>query len=240
MECTPIDRPSLSIVVIVPTLNEAASIGGCLHSLNELRPPPDRIVVADGGSTDATIEIVRRGGAEILVVPRAGRGGQVVAAVQQATEDIVVIVHADMRFPPDAFSSLREQLTKDAKCPGGCFGHRFDRPGLSLRLVEGWDYFRARYQGISYGDQAQFFRRERLEAVGGFPAQPIMEDVELSWRLLRLGKPCYLGRPVIVSARRFERLGYWRTVTTNLQIRWMYRRAGLAGIQKLYERYYSR
>ena len=101
-----------------------------------------------------------------------------------------------------------------------------------------YDRRRAR-SGTSYGDQAQFFRRELLQFAGGFPDQPIMEDVELSLRLQSLGKPIYLDLPVTVSARRFVRMNWWRAVWQNLMVRWCYQRRGLAACAELYERYYS-
>jgi GT2 family glycosyltransferase len=92
--------------------------------------------------------------------------------------------------------------------------------------------------GDSYGDQAQFFRRELLQSVGGFPDQPIMEDVELSLRLRSLGVPIYLDLPVTVSARRFVRMKWWRVVWQNWMLRRGYRRRGLAVCAELYDRYY--
>jgi GT2 family glycosyltransferase len=106
-----------------------------------------------------------------------------------------------------------------------------------LRAIEWCDRRRAR-GGESYGDQAQFFRRELLQSVGGFPDQSIMEDVELSVRLRRLGAPIYLDLPVIVSARRFVRMKWWRVAWQNFRLRRHYRRRGLAACAELYQRYY--
>lgn len=230
----------LRIAVIVPVLNEAATIEATISSLRALTPPPDRIRLADGGSTDDTARLARAAGAEVVEATGQGRGGQIAAALQGIEEEIAIIAHADMSFPPNALAVLRRRLSQDVTCPGGCFGHRFDGRSVRLRWVETWDYLRARYRGISYGDQAQFFRPAALAQVGGFPDQPIMEDIELSLRLRRLGRPCYLNLPVTVSARRFQRLGFWRTVWLNLQLRWTYQRYGRSSTQRLYERYYSR
>ncbi len=192
----------------------------------------------DGGSRDSTEKLARSCGVAVLVIPGRGRGGQIAAGVQQVTEEIVVVAHADMRFPLDALARIRHHLTDRPACPGGCLGHRFDSPRWVFRLIEWFDRRRARL-GESYGDQAQFFRRELLDQVGGFPDQPIMEDVELSRRLRLLGPPACLDQPVTVSPRRFERRGVWRVAWANWTFRREYRRHGLARCQAIYQRYYK-
>jgi hypothetical protein len=173
----------------------------------------------------------------VLVVPGRGRGGQVAAAVAAVAEDVVLVAHADMTFPPTALEVVRRHLAADPACPGGCLGHRFDSPRRVYRVVEWFDRRRAK-RGESYGDQAQFFRRDLLAAADGFPDQVIMEDVELARRLRRLGRPLYLDLPVTVSARRFERLGWWRAVWINWACRRAYRRGGVSACQAIYDRYY--
>jgi GT2 family glycosyltransferase len=93
---------------------------------------------------------------------------------------------------------------------------------------------------MSYGDQAQFFRREMLDRQGGFPDQPIMEDVELSRRLRCLGNPVYLDHPALVSARRFTQLGWCRTILANCMLRIVYRMFGWRACETIYRRYYRR
>jgi hypothetical protein len=134
---------------------------------------------------------------------------------------------------------MRRWLADHPACPGGCFGHRFDSSRTVYRLVEAWDSVRARL-GVSYGDQAQFFRRELVERSGGFPDLALMEDVELSRRLGALGRPVYLNRPVVVSPRRFERLGWWRTVLINVALRMAHRLGGQSMSSRLHKWYYRR
>jgi hypothetical protein len=105
-------------------------------------------------------------------------------------------------------------------------------------MIEWWDHRRAK-RGESYGDQAQFFCRAALQSVGGFPDQPIMEDVELSRRLRLLGTPLYLDVPVTVSARRFSGSAWWKILWTNWHLRRRYRRYGVAVCGELYQRYYQ-
>ena len=235
-DCPP-EAPSLTLAVVVPTLNEEPVLPGLLTSLRSQSHPAERIIVADGGSNDGTVSIARQAGAEVVVASNRGRGGQVAAALAKATEDVVLVAHADMLLPSQALESVRRSLAKRSDSPGGCLGHRFDQASLVLKLVEWCDRRRAR-RGESYGDQAQFFRRQALQSVGGFPDQPIMEDVELSRRLRLLGTPLYLDVPVTVSARRFVHEAWWKVLWRNRSLRRRYRREGRAACAELYERYY--
>lgn len=231
--------PPLRLAVVIPTFNEAARLSATLESLRSQTAPPDRAIVVDGGSSDETPRVAVSGGAEVLVERGRGRGGQVAAGVARATEDVVLVGHGDMLFPPDALAAIRRTLIDRPTCPGGCLGHRFDLRRWVYRLVELADRMRA-VRGVSYGDQAQFFRRAWLARVGGFPNQPIMEDVELARRLRMLGRPVYLDLSVTVSARRFEERGWWRVLWENWTFRRAYRRRGLAACRDIYERYYRR
>jgi rSAM/selenodomain-associated transferase 2 len=226
-----------TLVVVIPVLNEESILPDTLRSLQKQTRPADRLVVVDGGSRDHTVEVAREFGAEVLVAGTVGRGNQVAAGVDIVTESVVVVGHADMLFPPDALERIRRVMSDDPKCPGGALGHRFASRRWEFWVVEWFDARRARC-GHSYGDQAQFFRRELLASAGGFPAQPILEDVGLAARLRTLGEPVYLDCPVTVSPRRFERLGLIRTLGQNWQFRRAYRRGGVAATRAIFDRYY--
>jgi rSAM/selenodomain-associated transferase 2 len=229
---------SPSLAVVIPTLNEAATLPSVFQSLQHQDEPARCAVIADGGSTDGTADIAAKFGATVVEAPRRGRGHQIAAALREITESIVLILHADMHLPANALALIGRRLLDEPACPGGCLGHRFDSPRIAYRLVEWYDRRRA-LGGMSYGDQGQFFRRELLEQAGGFPDQPIMEDVALSWRLCSLGRPAYLDCPVIVSPRRFERLGLWRTAISNFRVRRAYERGGIEACEDIYRRYYD-
>lgn len=226
-----------TLAVVIPTRNEEAALPATLTSLGQQTEPAERVVVVDGGSQDATVAVARHGGAEVLTSDTPGRGNQIARGVAAVAEAVVLVAHADMIFPPEALARVRQALRDDPACPGGCLGHRFASGRRVYRLIEWYDAFRAR-RGESYGDQAQFFRRSWLDRVGGFPAQPLLEDVELAARLRRLGRPVYLDCPVLVSPRRFERLGVLRVLWQNWQIRRAYRRRGNAACRALFEWYY--
>lgn len=226
-----------TVAVVIPVLDEENGLPQTLNSLRNQSIPPDRVIVVDGGSRDRTVEVARELGAEVLATATRGRGNQAAVGIAAVTEEVVLVGHADMVFPPDALRRIGRHLLEHPGCPGGSLGHRFDSNRWRYRLVEWFDRRRAE-SGMSYGDQAQFFRREWLDRAGGFPAQSILEDVELSARLRASGRPACLNCPVTVSPRRFERLGLVRALWQNWQVRRAYRRGGVAAVHSLYERYY--
>jgi glycosyltransferase involved in cell wall biosynthesis len=229
----------LTLAVIIPTLNEEGVLATLLESLGRQSQPAERVIVADAGSTDATIAIAQGHGTEVLSGCPRGRGGQVAAALAPVGEEIVLVAHADMRFDVQSLERIRQSFVDHPDAPGGCLGHCFDQTSWVLQCIEWCDRRRAR-RGESYGDQAQFFRRERLLSVGGYPDQPLMEDIELSRRLRMLGRPLYLDLPVVVSARRFTREAWWKALWKNWRLRRRYRREGPAACAQLYESYYAR
>lgn len=229
----------MKIAVVLPALNEAAVLHEMLQSLQFQTRPADRVVVVDGGSADSTVGIARSFEAEALSAPGCGRGGQIAAGLRVCTEDVILVAHADMCFPPGALEAVQSFLMRHPSCPGGCLGHRFDNPRLIFRAIEWLDRHRG-MRGHSYGDQAQFFRREQLERGGGFPELPLMEDVVLARRLRQIGRPAYLNVPVTVSTRRYERLAWWRVMWINWRLRQLYGRVGDAACWQLYDRYHER
>jgi GT2 family glycosyltransferase len=91
-----------------------------------------------------------------------------------------------------------------------------------LRVVAVLMNLRSRASGIATGDQAIFITREAFERVGGFPEQALMEDIEISRRLKRLGRPACLRARVCTSGRRWEQRGVWRTIVLMWRLRWRY------------------
>jgi rSAM/selenodomain-associated transferase 2 len=228
---------TLSLAVVIPVRDEEPALPATLRSLQNQSHKADRLIVVDSGSRDRTCQVAGEFGAQVLVTRLAGRGNQIALGVSASAEDVVVVGHADMLFPAHALARIHRYLLDHPECPGGCLGHRFASDRRVFRVLEWFDARRAR-RGHAYGDQAQFFRRKVLESVGGFPAQPLFEDVELAARLRLLGPTAYLDIPVTVSARRFERLGILRTVWQNWRLRRAYRRGGPAVAPLLFDRYY--
>lgn len=192
------------LAVVVPTLNEAQRIGPLLDRLTSMDGLGE-IVVADGDSTDGTVELVRaRPSVELVSAPR-GRGPQLNAGAAACGGDVIWFLHADAWPPEDAAALIDRALTDPAVIAGAFRTHTTtDRPSRLMAAAVRLADLRSRYTRIPYGDQGLFVRRGAFTAVRGFPPQPLFEDVELSHRLRRLGKLKTVGASVGVSGRRFE------------------------------------
>ncbi len=191
--------------VVVPTRNEGRGLGRCLESLGGTGV--HEVVVADGGSTDDTPSLAAGFGAKV-VAAGGGRGGQIAAGLAACRGDVVLVLHADAVVAPDVPARILSALARCPEAVGGVVGMAYDarRPGLGvLGLLNA---LRARFGGIGFGDQGQFFRRVALEGAGGFPALALMEDVELSLRLRQAGETLYLGGGVTASGRRWAGPGF--------------------------------
>jgi rSAM/selenodomain-associated transferase 2 len=210
-------RPALSIVM--PVLDEAAGLVATLQALAPLRARGVELIVVDGGSADGSAGLARPWADRVLLAPR-GRARQMNAGAALAGGDWLLFLHADTRLPPDADARVAE-----AACRGADWG-RFDvriagRPWM-LRVVAALMNVRSRWTGIATGDQAIFVRRALFDRLGGFPDQPLMEDIELSRRLRAHGRPACLRARVSTSGRRWETRGVWRTIVLMWWLRWRY------------------
>lgn len=209
----------LKLSIVMPALNEAASIGAALSGLATLRDSGVEVIVVDGGSTDATVELARPLADRVLVAPR-GRAAQMNAGAAQATGDVVLFLHADTRLPPDACPAMASALAAGKRW--GRFDVLIEGRSAWLMLVARMMNLRSRLTGIATGDQAIFVRRSAFSEVGGYPDQPLMEDIELSIRLKQLGPPACLRERVITSGRRWEANGVWRTIMLMWRLRFDY------------------
>lgn len=217
----PMQAPSLSIVM--PVLDEAPLIDAALRALAPLRAEGVEVVVADGGSRDGTAAIAARS-ADRVVVGRRGRAAQMNAGAAQATAGVLLFLHADTVLPHDAPAQVAAALA-GAECEAvwGRFDVRIAGRPRALGVVAALMNLRSRLTGIATGDQAMFMTRAAFDAVGGFPDQPLMEDVEMSRRLRRLSAPACLRARVVTSGRRWEQRGVWRTIVLMWRLRLLYR-----------------
>lgn len=209
--------PKLSIVM--PALNEAASIGSVLTALQPLRERGHEVIVVDGGSSDHTAALATPWADAVLDAAR-GRATQMNAGAAAARHAVLLFLHADTRLPPQADALIQRAV--DAGRLWGRFDVRIEGRAPMLRVVAALMNLRSRLSGIATGDQAIFVTRAAFENVGGFPLQPLMEDIELSRRLKRLGRPACLRERVRTSGRRWEQRGVWRTIFMMWRLRWRY------------------
>jgi rSAM/selenodomain-associated transferase 2 len=204
----PPSAPLLSIVM--PVLDEAERIALALDALAPWRVTGEvEVIVVDGGSRDGTPALAADRADRVLSAP-AGRARQMNAGAQQARARALLFLHADSTLPPDAPQLIARALGERA---WGRFDVRIDGRSRVLPLVAAAMNLRSRISGIATGDQAIFMRRDAFDAVGGFPDQPLMEDIEISRRLrARCGAPACLREKVATSGRRWDRRGAARTI----------------------------
>lgn len=192
-----------TLAIVVPTLNECSHIKTCLLALTSLDRPPDEIIISDGSSIDQTATIARAMGFRVVVSKR-GRGAQIKAGVDAAHSDVVLVIHADCTCENDVSQRVMTILTKNPDVVGGAVGQRFKTSNPRLLFIEMLNDARATLGGASFGDQGQFFRTVPAQNWGGFPDYPLMEDIELSLRMMQTGRVVLLGEGIQNSARQWN------------------------------------
>jgi rSAM/selenodomain-associated transferase 2 len=195
--------------VVIPTLDAAATLAGCLAALDEA----DEIVVADGGSRDATRDIAAAAGARLVPAPR-GRGSQLRAGVEAAHGDWLLFLHADTGLAPGWRAAAAAHIAA-APERAACFRFRLDEPAWQARLVERGVALRVRLLALPYGDQGLLISRRLYDEVGGYRPLPLMEDVDLVRRLGRR-RLATLPADAVTSAARWRRDGWLRRSGRNL------------------------
>ena len=200
----------MKISVIVPTLNEAARLPATLNRVRVALPMAE-LIVADGGSTDATMDIARANGAQVIATAR-GRGLQLAAGANAAHGNLLLFLHADTLLPLNATAVLTRAFA-DRRMQIGTFRLEFDHPGWFLRSCA-W-LTRFDFVFTRFGDQAIVVRRDFYAELGGFPPWMLFEDVELLRRARRRERVASFPAAVTTSARRFLHRGQFRQQWTN-------------------------
>jgi len=214
------ERGMTSLSIVMPVLDEAAGIVATLESLAPLRSRGAELIVVDGGSRDATVARAQALSDRVIDGPR-GRARQMNAGAAVACAPTLLFLHADTRLPEGA-DRLIAQALGVAPLAWGRFDVVIEGRSRMLGVVAAMMNVRSRLSGIATGDQAMFMTRAAFEQAGGFPDQPLMEDIELSARLRRLGAPQCLRERVITSGRRWEQRGVWRTIVLMWRLRLLY------------------
>lgn len=204
------------LTIVIPILNAAESLKAALSTLSQNKW---RVIVADGGSLDDTLKIARNGGACVIESPR-GRGAQLHAGAQAATSEWLLFLHADTHLSDNA----AEVIDRFIADPGnreraGYFRFVLDVESTKAQRLERRVAWRCKKFALPYGDQGFLISRHFYNRLGGYKNIPLMEDVDLVWRIERL-----FGRKSLVlldadartSAEKFQHEGYFRRSARNL------------------------
>ena len=213
----------MRISVIMPVLNEEQIVGKTLS--HALSLSLDEIVVVDGGSRDRTRDLVtslmETNPGLSLLIASPGRSCQMNAGAAISHGDVLVFLHADTRLPKDARHLIEQALVNPALA-GGRFDVQFEPETGWGRIISRMMNWRSRWSGIATGDQAIFVRRECFRRLGGFSEVPIMEDIEFTHRLKRVGRMAALRSTVVTSYRRWEQCGPLKTIGLMWVLRVLY------------------
>ena len=205
--------------IIMPVLNEADVIGATLARLAAARPENSEVILVDGGSSDGTADLAVRLADRVVHAPR-GRAAQMNAGAAAAKGSVLLFLHADTLVPPTFCSAMQTALATGAQW--GRFDVAIDGRHPMLQIIGAAMNLRSRLTGIATGDQAIFVTRRLFDAVGGYPALPLMEDVALSRALRARAAPACLRARVVTSGRRWEQRGVWRTLLLMWWLRFAY------------------
>jgi rSAM/selenodomain-associated transferase 2 len=200
-------QEQIRLSAVIPTLDAADTLAAALAPLAGLE-----IVVADGGSRDATVAVARAAGARVVAAPR-GRGSQLAAGAAAARGDWLLFLHADCRAEPGWRAAVAAFAAATPE-RAGYFAFALDDDAPAARRLERLVAWRCRALALPYGDQGLLISRRLYDAVGGFRPMPLMEDVDLVRRLGRRRLAPIPAR-LVSSARRYRR-GYLRRMARNL------------------------
>ena len=210
--------------VVIPLRDDATALARVIADLRE-HAAQWPVLVVDGGSTDGGAELAKElmgDGAGGLLLSAPGRGRQLRLGAECAIErghDWLWFLHADSRVSRRLAQAL--EAIADRPAWGRC-DVAFEVDDRPMGMVATAMNLRSAATHICTGDQGMFVHRRLLEAVGGVPAQPLMEDIELSRRLRRLSVPTRVRVPLTTSARRWQRDGVLATVLKMWSLRARY------------------
>lgn len=210
--------------VIIPTSDEAQYVSATLEAIAAAGVDTcHEVVVVDANSSDQTAIIARAHGARVVPSARRQRAAQMNLGAEQARGDVLLFLHGDTLLPAQALENI-ERVMQDRRVVGGAFARRYDSHSPLLRVTCALAGVRARLCGWFLGDQGIFVRAELFQELGGFRDFDLFEDLDFSRRLRRAGRVVTLRPPVTSSARRFQRLGPWRSTWADFALTYCYLR----------------
>lgn len=208
----------LNVSIIVPTYNEMDSVAELVKRLSLLQNWVKEIIIVDGQSQDDTVERLKN---QFTVIQSAtGRARQMNTGASVASGTWLFFLHADTSLTP---SQLQNAVANSTEYQWGRFDVQFDGHHPAFRLVERMINWRSRLTGVATGDQCLFIRASAFNEMNGFADIPLMEDVDLCYRLLKKsGRPSCIDQPVRTSSRRWEDNGILSTIWLMWKLRFQF------------------
>lgn len=205
---------SAPLSIIIPTLNAAPMLAGTTEALMEgvAMGLVRELVISDGGSGDQTAKAAKDLGA-VWVSGPASRGGQLARGARAASAPWLLFLHDDTWLAPGWADAVLTHMN-ESPTQAACFRLAFRSDARAARRVARWANWRTRALGLPYGDQGLLLSRALYDAVGGYPEQPLMEDVAIA-RALK-GRVATLPIDARTSAARYEAEGWLRRGASNL------------------------
>ncbi|MBP6828135.1 MAG: TIGR04283 family arsenosugar biosynthesis glycosyltransferase [Saprospiraceae bacterium] len=202
--------------VIIPVLNEAERIGSLVSYLRTHGGSSVlEILVIDAGSTDDTVREAQKSGATVLHSPVCSRAAQMNTGAKAAKGDVLYFVHADT-CPPESFP-LDIEKGLESGYQMGCYRYQFDSPGFLLKINAYFNRFH--WLWCQGGDKTFFIRRNIFHDLGGYDEfYVIMEEYDFLRRAMPLFKLLIVPKYAVVSARKYERNGWFRVQFANMVV----------------------
>lgn len=203
---------AIAISVVIPVLHEQERIGRLIQQVRN-QDQDCEIIVVDGDPAASTISQITDPTVVRLTAPQ-GRGMQLAAGATSATDEVILMLHADTKLPANGLGLIVDAVKQGASW--GAFRLGIAGRGIGYRLIERMVDIRCRLFSLPYGDQAIFVTRSRLLQVGGIPQIPLMEDVALVRSLTQQCGPCkLLPLRVQTSPRRWQKDGILKRTVKN-------------------------
>ena len=222
-----------TVTILIPVLNEEQALPATIACLAAMQPPPDEILLVDGGSSDNSMALARAAGFRVERSKKRGRGAQINYGVRAATSEIICVLHADTVLPVDAIAVIRQTMA-DTKTALASFTPRIAGPTSTRwgstfhNWIKTWyapllarPHLFLRGVRLLFGDHAMFFRRDQFLAVDGCDESlVVMEEADLCIKLARFGRTRMVHRWAWTSDRRITAWGRWRA-------NWIYFKVGM-------------
>jgi len=207
-----------TISIITPVYNESSILRNTLSKLHLTRR--EELIIVDGGSSDNTVSLAREFTDKVFTT-KSGRASVMNFGANRAEGDILLFLHADCSLPQDAFGVIRNTVSNDG-ISAGAFDLGIESSQFRYRIIECAANIRARFTCLMYGDQGMFLRKGVFDQIGGFADIPLMEDIEISKRLKKLGKIVFVKPPIKASPRRWVNEGLLYTTLRDWTIASLY------------------